>query len=205
MAAIVGFLALAITAEAPWGCMWSSHWAKFKSGKVSSMSKVRRDHQQRGSSVGSDLYSRANKEWSRGRLHPAFRLFLAAAKEGDPLAFAVLGYFYSEGVGTKADSDAALYWYKRAHRRGSIVAANNIGVIYRDRNDLNRALAWFRRAVKLRDGDANLNIARIYLHNKQNAGKAVHYLNKAYRAKSNEITQQSREEAKNLLQRIIEG
>jgi TPR repeat protein len=155
--------------------------------------------------VSSDLYSRANEEWSRGRLHSAFRLFLAAAKERDPLAFAVVGYFYSEGVGTKADNDAALYWYKRAHRCGSTVAANNIGVIYRDRNDLNRALAWFRRAIKLRDGDANLNIAKIYLLNKQDGQKATHYLNKAYRAKSNEITQQSRGEAKNLLKRIAKA
>jgi TPR repeat protein len=148
--------------------------------------------------MSSDLYSRANQEWSRGRLRSAFRLFLAAAESGNPLAFETVGYFYSEGVGTKADSEAALYWYKRAHRRGSTIAANNIGVIYRDRNDLRCALLWFRRAVRRGDGEANLNIAKIYLRHKH-MEKAACYLDQARKTAS---TEGGKEEARLLLRRL---
>jgi TPR repeat protein len=162
------------------------------------MSKVRRGQKQRGS-VSSNLYSRANEEWSRGRLRSAFRLFLAAAEGGSHLAFDTVGYFYDGGVGTKTDLDAALYWYKRAHRRGSAFAANNIGVIYRDRNDLSRAFAWFRRAVRIGDGEANLNIAKIYLRDKTDVKKAAYYLTQARETAS---TEAGKDEAKDLLRKI---
>jgi TPR repeat protein len=162
------------------------------------MSKVRRVRQQRGA-VSSDLYSRANEAWSGGNLRSAFRLFLAAAEDGNRLAYDTIGYFYDDGVGTKVDPDAALYWYKRAHRWGSAIAANNIGVIYRDRNDRSRALAWFRRAVKGGDGEANVNIAKMYLGDKIDVEKAAYHLNQARKNASTEV---GKEEAERLLRKI---
>ena len=144
-----------------------------------------------------DLYRRAEEEWRRGRLRPAFRLFLAAAKAGMAPAFSTVGQFYDRGDGIKANENAALYWYRRAYRNGDYSAANNIGCIWRDRNKLGRALLWFHRAVRLGDADANLNIAKVYLRNKRDLGKATHYLNKT--SKSRLATEGSREEARHLL------
>jgi len=66
------------------------------------------------------------------------------------------------------------------------------------------SLTWARefRAVKLGDGDANLEIARIYLRRKPGTEKAIPYLTKACRAKRNQITEQGREDAMRLLKRI---
>lgn len=146
------------------------------------------------------LYQRAEEEWRRGRLRPAFRLFLAVAKAGFAPAFGTVAQFYDGGDGVKANENAALYWYRRAYRHGDYSAANNIGCIWRDRNNPTRALLWFHRAVKLGDGDARLNIAKIYLRNKLDLGKAVKYLRKT--RDSLHATEGSREEARLLLRQL---
>jgi TPR repeat protein len=81
-----------------------------------------------------------------------------------------------------------------------MLAANNIGIIWRDRGKPDRALFWLRRAVRLGDGDANLEIAKIYLKAKPNMRRAVHYLNKARKAQF--ITEGSKEEVKRMLKDI---
>lgn len=143
------------------------------------------------------LYQDAEKYWRKGHLRAAFRLFLAAAKAGQGPAFETVANFYDLGVGVTADQDAALYWYQRAYRNGSGIAANNIGVIWRDKKKLGRALSWLRRAVALGDGDANLQIAKIYLGSKRHQAKAIHYLKRTCQAAN--ATQGSREEARRLL------
>ena len=100
------------------------------------------------------LYERANEAWNRGSMRAAFRLFLAAAKAGNPSAFGTLAQFCDFGKGVKFNESAALYWYRRAYRHGDPAAANNIGCILRDQNKLDAALQWFHRAVKRGDVDA---------------------------------------------------
>ena len=99
------------------------------------------------------LFSRANKEWEHRKLRCAFRLFLSGARAGDPGAQVNLGYFYDTGIGMKPNRRQALCWYKRAFQQGCAAAATNIGTIFRDQRQLKKALVWFRRAVKLGDGD----------------------------------------------------
>ncbi len=144
-----------------------------------------------------ELYQRAHKDWSRGRMRSAFRLFLAAAKAGMVPAFRTVGQFYDCGDGVRANEDAAIYWYRRAYRDGDYSAANNIGCIWRHRRQLGRALMWLHRAVRLGDDDANLNIAKIYLGDKRSLKKAIPYLKKIYRSRY--VTEGTREEAKLLL------
>lgn len=146
------------------------------------------------------LYQRADKYWSRGRLRPAFRLFLAAANAGIAPAFRIVGQFYDNGDGVTANADVALHWYRRAYRNGDYSAANNIGCIWRDRGKLSRAIWWFKRAVRLGDGDANLNIAKVYLRRRGNLAKAAQYLNKVL--KSKRVTTGSKEEARQLLRKL---
>ena len=146
------------------------------------------------------LYQSAEEHWRKRRLHAAFRLFLAAAKAGNGPALETVANFYDLGIGVKTNQNAALYWYRRAYQYGSNIAANNIGVIWRDRKKLSRALLWLRRAVDLGDGDANLQIAKIYLGNKLNQGKAIHYLKITCLAAN--ATRGSREEARKLLKQV---
>jgi FimV-like protein len=73
--------------------------------------------------------------------------------------------------------------------------------VYCDENNLKQALEWFERAVKLKDGDANLEIAKIYLQ-KNDRTKAVRYLKQVLRAKPDDVTEASREEAQQLLKSL---
>jgi TPR repeat protein len=145
-----------------------------------------------------ELYRRGDQAWSKGDLRPAFRLFLAAARVGMEGAFSTVGNFYDNGIGVKADPDAALDWYRLAYRRGDRSVANNIGCILRDRKKFGQAIEWFRRAVQQKDGDANLNIAKIYLR-KGDLVKARSYLDKTRR--SPWATERSQEEANSLLRK----
>jgi TPR repeat protein len=147
-------------------------------------------------SKAEDLFVRATETWDRGELRSAFRLMLAAAKGGDTGAQVNLGYFYDLGIGVHRNRAAALYWYRRAYRRGEMEGASNIGTIYRDEENLKHALAWFRRATAMGDGDANLEIAKIYL-TLNNTQKALNHLKKVLKARY--VTPASKEEARLLL------
>jgi TPR repeat protein len=153
------------------------------------------------------LYQRADECWTEGKLSDAFKLFLAAAKAGFVPAYSILASFYDQGTGVKANQRAALYWYMRAfreydswYRGGDSTSANNIGCIWRDKGRLQTAVMWFKRAVKLGDGDANLNIAQIYLRSNRERQKAVRYLQRTIDAKY--VTDGSIEEARKLLSEI---
>lgn len=146
------------------------------------------------------LYQQGDKAWQAGRLQPAFRFFLAAARAGMAPAFRIVGQFYDRGDGVRADKNAALYWYRLASQSGDDSAANNIGCIFRDRGKIAQALRWFERAVTLGDADANLNVAKIYLRSERGMAKAAPYLRKTLR--SNWATEESKEEARLLLKQL---
>jgi TPR repeat protein len=148
------------------------------------------------------LFIRANEMWDCGRLHSALRLFISGAKSGDSSAQHNLGYFYDVGIGVKPNRAKALYWYKKAVRRGSRVAASNIGTIFRDEGDIKQALSWFNRAVDLGDADANLEIAKIYLSKKNNLQTAVDYLKRTTTAGRDDVTEGSKQEARRLLKQL---
>jgi TPR repeat protein len=149
------------------------------------------------------LFFRADKKWNSGDLQAAFRLFLAAAKAGDKAAQLNVGNCYDTGSGIRRNRSSALYWYKRAYRRGDASAATAIGTVWRDAGKPQRALTWFLRAVKLGDEDSNLDIAKHYLVNEKDPQAAIPYLEKV--CQSDRVTEASAEEAKRLLKRAKKG
>lgn len=146
-----------------------------------------------------ELCRRGNEAWSKGRLRSAFRFFLAAARAGKETAFGTVGNFYHNGIGVNTDPNAALSWYRLAYRVGDRSVTNNIGCILRDRKKFEQAIEWFQRAVQQNDGDANLNIAKVYLY-KGDLVRGRSYLNKTRR--SPWATGQSKEEARSLLKKM---
>jgi TPR repeat protein len=149
------------------------------------------------------MFARANEQWDRGALLSAFRLFLFAANRGDPSAQHNLGYFYDVGVGVKPNRAAAIYWYKRAFRHGCRAAASNIGTIFRDENNTQQALSWFRRAIRLGDADANLEVAKLYLREEANVAKAIVHLKRTTRARRSDVTEGAKQEAQRLLKQLM--
>jgi TPR repeat protein len=163
------------------------------------MSKAKKESPARGEV----LFAKASEQWDRGKLRSAFRLFLSAAKRGDPGAQHNLGYFYDVGVGVKPNRAAALYWYNRAFRRGYSSAASNIGTIFRDEEKTRQALSWFQRAIRLGDADANLEVAKILLRKEGKTGRAVAYLKRTTKAKPSDVTEGSKQEAQRLLSQLV--
>jgi TPR repeat protein len=121
------------------------------------------------------------KQEERGEMRPAFRLMLAAAKLGDVSAQVNVGNYYDDGQGVRRNRTAALYWYKRAYKRGDSGAARNIGVIWRNAGNHQRSLYWFSRAVKMGNEESNIDIGKHFLRNEKNPRKAIVYLNRVRR------------------------
>jgi TPR repeat protein len=140
-----------------------------------------------------ELFIRATEEEEIENLRSAFRLCLAAATAGDTSCQLNLGNFYDAGTGVRRNRKSALYWYKRAFRRGEGSAANNIGVLWRNEEKPKRALEWFKKSVRLGNEEANLEIARYYLQGEPNPVKAIRYLKRVLR--SNCVTEAGLEEA----------
>ena len=111
-----------------------------------------------------------------------------------------VGYCYDTGTGVRPSRSAALYWYKRAYRRGDGAAARAIGMIWNDKQNLKRALYWFQRAVTLGDDDSNLQIARLHIRSDRDASKAIPYLKLV--CQSGRVTEETAVEARKLLKRI---
>ena len=153
-----------------------------------------------------EICVRADKEWERGRLRAAFRLMIVAAKMGESGAQVNVGYMYDNGIGTRCNKQEALSWYRRAYRRGLSGAAHNIGTVWRDEGNFSRALYWFGRALQMNggdDGEANLEIAKLYLGKGRDPRKAKALLRKV--CKSKNVTQDGVEQAQRLLKQMRHG
>lgn len=146
------------------------------------------------------LFRRAANYEEQRDMRSAFRLYLKAAKNGDSGSQLNVANLYDAGDGVRRNCEAALYWYKRAYRRGSASAASNIGVSWRNEKKPKLALEWFRKAVRLGDDEANLEIALHYLREERNPAKAVPYLERV--RESSCVTQAGAERAARLLQGI---
>ena len=142
------------------------------------------------------LFFRADKMRENGNNRAAFQLFLKAAKQGDVSSRLNAGYCFDVGLGTRRNSSAAMYWYKRAYRSGDASAANNIGTIWRDRARPQRAQFWFRRAVQMGNDGSNLELAKYELA-KHNPRRAMKLLQKVRHSQS--VSESEIEEAERLL------
>ena len=126
-------------------------------------------------------YELGGEAWDRGAMTSAFRYFLIAARGGVKPAYRTVAQFYGNGQGTAKSEKDALRWYRRAcWESGDPSAANNIGCIMRDKNEINKALWWLRQAVKMGDGEAHMNIAKIYLEICDDQAKAMRHLEGFY-------------------------
>ncbi len=151
------------------------------------------------------LFKKADHAESRGDLQAAHRFLRAAAQLGNEDAQNTLGYYYDVGKGVPKDRSLALYWYRRAYRRGhgSALAALNIGTIFRAENKTKRAIIWFTKGVKAGIVEGNLDIAKLYLKNSKTKLKAIHHLKLVCQAKVPfNVGEDSQVEAKLLLENI---
>jgi len=77
------------------------------------------------------------------------------------------------------------------------IRADNIAILWRNEHEPTRALPWFKRAVKMGDAEANLEIAKYLLAAEDGLPKAIAHLERVCRSKS--VTEAGAEEAARLL------
>ena len=148
-------------------------------------------------SKADSLFVRADKAVDRGDLRSAFRLMLASVRLGNTGAQINVGNYYADGKGVRRNRSSALYWYRRAYRRGDCSAAHNIGILWRDEGRIQRALHWFFRAVDLGDDESNLDIGKHFLYNEKNPRRAIPFFARV--TKSDWVTEAGADEAAVLL------
>ncbi|MFT3734197.1 MAG: tetratricopeptide repeat protein [Rhodocyclaceae bacterium] len=153
-----------------------------------------------------NLEEQAHDAWDSNQAARAFQLFSQAANAGQENSMLNLGYFYDEGLGTRQDKDKAMYWYKRAYRKGSAAAASNIAILYRERSNLRLMFQWFKKSAELGDGDSAVELAKLYLEGtgvRRSKADAVRWLAAATSALF--ISEAGREEALMLLLEAQDG
>lgn len=117
-------------------------------------------------------FAAACELWQRGRLSAAFSKFRELARRGDLSSQVNLAYFYSEGLACPRDTQQARYWALRAFRGGAVHAATNLGLSYWSEGKLALAEKWLTKAGNQGDGDAWLELARLYLFGFANGRKS---------------------------------
>jgi TPR repeat protein len=149
------------------------------------------------------LLTRSWQQEEKGEFLSAFRCLLSGAKLGDTGCQINLGNYYDDGKVVKRNREAALYWYKRAIKKGEGPGAHNTGILYRTEGDFDRALFWFKRAVALGDVEANLWIAKVLIEDKKEPKLAARHLKLVCKAKPYaEVSFDGHHEAARLLRKL---
>jgi TPR repeat protein len=149
------------------------------------------------------LLLKAERYEEKGDLRNAFKSLLAGAMLQDSGCQSNLGNFYASGKGVRKNLKKAAYWYKRAYRNGAGYAASNLAVDRRNAGDIRSAMIWFRKAIAQKDGDACVELAKIYKTRRGGQKSAVALLRRALRMSRDYITENGREEAESLLRELV--
>jgi len=148
------------------------------------------------------LFLEAEQFEEKGDFRNAFKHLLAGAQLGDTGSQLNLGNFYAAGKGTRKDLEKAAYWYKKAYKNGYSTAALNLAIDRRNAGNVRSAVAWFKKAIAMDDGDACIELARIYKTRKGGHKAAANLLKRALRMNRDCISEAGREEAESLLAEI---
>jgi TPR repeat protein len=92
----------------------------------------------------------------------AFILNASAAEKGDHDAILAMGWFYLNGIGVKANLEAATHWYRKAARRGDPLAFSSLGQIALIQRDYSEALLWLNRAANRGHARSKYYLGKLY-------------------------------------------
>lgn len=154
-------------------------------------------------SVNADeLFRDAEQKEGRGDFSGAFDSHMAAARLGNVLSQLALGNCYSRGRGVQKNTQEAARWYMKVYRNGISAGAVNLSVDLQNQGNIRGAIAWLKRAAAMDDGDACVQLARIYLKRRGGTKVATGLLRKAVSFSSSETSDDAREQAEVLLKSI---
>lgn len=122
-----------------------------------------------------ELYEKAGNYFKRGKYQKDLLCSLQLIELDDPRGYTRIAWLYDFGLGVEKDIHYAKELYEkvttkpsfeRTHPRVVALAYNNLGMnctgIYGFEKDLPNAIRLFKKAVKLGDNHAPINLAEIY-------------------------------------------
>lgn len=148
-----------------------------------------------------ESFSEADKLWDSGNYNEAFTLFNKLAENGDVSSMSRLAVIYTDGRGVETDIKKSIYWDMRAIENGCKASLSNLAITYRMRGDIKRSKTWFQKAVDAGDGDAALELAKLYMVSDKETDMIVYLLEKVIHSGSS--TENSINEAKNMLPEFL--
>lgn len=143
------------------------------------------------------IFIKANALYEKGMHEKAFDWFLKGANAGNSSCMVWLGVLYGEGVKEDARNQKELTWYKRAWKRGDLIAPNNIAIVYKNQKRYLQAERWFKTAIQSGNGDANLELAKMLITIRRDNNEICKYLRATI--ESSHVSEYSVEEAQRLL------
>lgn len=145
-----------------------------------------------------DIFLKADAAYDAGDFAVAFRLFLQEAEAGNCDAMCRLALMYESGEGTEPDVDKSIYWDLKAVDAGSTTSLINLGITYRRLGNMRKARYWFEKSLETGDGEAALELAKLYSVSDKEVATVKHYLDIAI--SSNRLSEASLEEAQKMSQ-----
>jgi phosphohistidine phosphatase len=124
-------------------------------------------------------YNHAVRLEAAGKYRQAFKRFRRLAKRGNSDAMTYLAHLYDYGHGVKPSFEQSVKWELKVAESGESSGLLNLGVMYRRIGDIRSAKKWFEKALWLGDGEAALEIAKMYLISDIETGRVKDYLHKA--------------------------
>ena len=149
-----------------------------------------------------DQFLLADAAYERGDLEEAFAMFLQLAEGGDLNGMSRVACMYGDGEGTQRSREMSLEWDSKAAALGSTTSMFNLGITYRNAGDSREAGRWFERLHADGDGDASLELAKMYMVSDLEGERIRGYLLAALR--SSNVCEASIEEAQELLEDLDE-
>ena len=106
---------------------------------------------------------RAYRLHETGQIEKAFEWLKKGAEAGNTSCMIWLGVLYGDGIGSDPHNKKEIFWYKKAWRKNDSSAPNNLAIVYKNQHKYDLAEKWFKIAIESGDGDANLELAKLYL------------------------------------------
>ena len=144
-----------------------------------------------------DQFLSADAAYERREFEHAFAKFLQLAEAGDLNGMSRVACMYGDGEGTPRSREKSLEWDLKAAALGSTTSMFNLGITYRNAGDSREARHWFEKLHAGGDGDASLELAKMYMVSDLEGERIKAYLLAAIQ--SSNVCDASKEEAQELL------
>jgi len=147
------------------------------------------------------LFREAELAEESGNLREAFESLSAAARMGHVGSQLNLGNYFAWGRGVKRNLKRAAFWYTKAYRQGDSTAAQNLAIDRLSQGKIRSAVAWFKKAIAMNNGEACVALAKVYRARKGGQKASEELLRRAVKLSRDDISESARDEARSLLER----